>query len=158
MPAEAGFGGTGRTDDAASVTTRSKPAANARRLGSIPMPAARMVASYASRGNGSAPLPAIAPNKTAEMALPVFSARSAMSKATKRFAAVSAASKTLLESLMPSPGTNFSCTANERCDEAISVVLSGVTRPRWMARPASISSAPTTTSTSPGTGISDSTG
>jgi hypothetical protein len=38
------------------------------------------------------------------------------------------------------------------------VVRSGVTKPRWIARPASINSAPSTTSTSPGTAISDSTG
>ncbi len=39
-----------------------------------------------------------------------------------------------------------------------SVVRSGVTRPRWIARPPSISSEASTTSTSPGSGISASTG
>jgi hypothetical protein len=42
--------------------------------------------------------------------------------------------------------------------EASSVVRSGVTSPRCTARPASISSEAITTSTSPGTGISASTG
>ena len=59
---------------------------------------------------------------------------------------------------MPSPGTCFSDTAKARWVEAIKVVRSGVTSPRWMARPASMNSAPMTTSTSPGTAISDSTG
>ncbi len=49
-------------------------------------------------------------------------------------------------------GTDFSETASARCDEAISVVRSGVTSPRWMARPASMNSAPITMSTSPGRG------
>ena len=56
---------------------------------------------------------------------------------------------------MPSPGFSFSPTAKERWVEAISVVLSGVTRPRSTERPASISSAAMTTSTSPGVGISE---
>ena len=50
---------------------------------------------------------------------------------------------------MPSPGTSFSLTANERCVEAINVVRSGVARPRKMDRPASISSVASTISTSP---------
>ncbi len=52
----------------------------------------------------------------------------------------------------------FSVMAKTRCVEATSVVRSGVTMPRWMARPASISSEQTTTSTSPGTGMRASTG
>ncbi len=56
---------------------------------------------------------------------------------------------------MPLPGTTFSMTASVRCVEVISVVRSGDTKPRWMARPASISSAASTMSTSPGVGISD---
>ena len=59
---------------------------------------------------------------------------------------------------MPSPGTDFSDTASARCEDAINTVRPGVTSPRWMARPASIISAPITTSTSPGAGISASTG
>ena len=61
-------------------------------------------------------------------------------------------------SAVPSPGAIFSTIDSDRWVEAISTVRSGVTRPRWMARPASIHSAAITTSTSPGTGISDSTG
>ena len=64
----------------------------------------------------------------------------------------------LFESAMPSPGAVFSRMPSARCEEAISVVRSGETRPRWMARPASISSAAMTMSTSPGAGIIDSTG
>ncbi len=45
-----------------------------------------------------------------------------------------------------------------RCVEAIKVVRSGVTRPRITARPASISSAAITMSTSPGEGIRANTG
>jgi hypothetical protein len=42
-----------------------------------------------------------------------------------------------------------------RCVEAISVERSGVTRPRRIERPASISSVASTMSTSPCAGISD---
>jgi hypothetical protein len=59
---------------------------------------------------------------------------------------------------MPLPGTTFSITAGVRCVDEIRVVRSGVTKPRWIARPASISSAASTISTSPGAGMSDSTG
>ena len=45
-----------------------------------------------------------------------------------------------------------------RCEEAISVVFSGVTKPRMMARPASISSAAINMSTSPCEGDSAKTG
>ena len=59
---------------------------------------------------------------------------------------------------MPSPGTIFSDTASARWVEAISVVRSGVTNPRRMARPASIISAAIITSTSPAAGFSANTG
>ncbi len=54
---------------------------------------------------------------------------------------------------MPLPGRSFSCTAKARWVEAITVVRSGVTSPRMMERPASIHSAASTTSTSPGVGM-----
>ena len=61
-------------------------------------------------------------------------------------------------SARPSASAIFSVIANTRWVEAISSVLSGVTKPRSTARAASISSEASTTSTSPGTGISASTG
>lgn len=72
-----------------------------------------------------------------------------MSKAMKRFDAASAASATLGDDARPSPGSIFSDTAAMRCEEAMSVVRSGVTKPRMTARPASISSAAIRMSTSP---------
>ena len=80
-----------------------------------------------------------------------------MSNITSRRAAISAAAITSSVDAMPSPGTVFSETASARCDEAISVVRSGVTKPRRMARPASIISAATRMSTSPAAGISEKT-
>jgi len=77
-----------------------------------------------------------------------------MSKLMTCRAATSPASITAPESAMPLPGRSFSCTAKARCVEAITVVRSGVTRPRMIERPASIHSAASTTSTSPGVGIS----
>ena len=81
-----------------------------------------------------------------------------MSKAMKRFEALSAAARTFSDEARPSPGSIFSDTAAMRCDEAISVVRSGVTKPRMMARPASISSAAISMSTSPCAGDSAKTG
>ena len=81
-----------------------------------------------------------------------------MSNATSRLAAVRAARSTAEESAMPLPGTIFSAVAYARWVEATSTVRSGVTRPRWIARPASIHSAAITRSTSPPTGISAITG
>ena len=140
------------------VTTASNPAANARRLVSTPTPAARTVSSNAARGKGRAADPASAPNNAAEITAPLRSASACMSADRNRRAAVCAAATTPAESARPSPGLAFSVTASARWVEAISVVRSGETSPRMMARPASIISAATTTSTSPGTGISDSTG
>ena len=117
-----------------------------------------MVSSNAARAKGSAPDAASAPNSAAEITLPARSASACMSACTKRFAAAPAAASTGAGSAMPSPGLIFSTIASERCEEASSTVRSGVTSPRCTARPASISSAAITTSTSPGTGISDSTG
>ena len=68
------------------------------------------------------------------------------------------AAKTSASRARPSPGTVFSETAWVRWVEAISVVRSGVTKPRITARPASISSAATRMSTSPGAGASANTG
>ncbi len=81
-----------------------------------------------------------------------------MSKAMKRFEAARAASMTLAEEARPSPGSIFSDTAEMRCEEAISVVRSAVTKPRMTARPASISSAAIRMSTSPCDGDSAKTG
>ena len=77
---------------------------------------------------------------------------------TTRRAATSAAAATSSEDAMPSPGTVFSLTASARCVDATSTVRSGVTKPRRIARPASIISAATSTSTSPAAGISAKTG
>ena len=78
-----------------------------------------------------------------------------MSKAMTRFAATPAASTITFGSMVASPGFSFSATEYKRWVEAIRVERSGVTRPRKMERPASASSAASTTSTSPGAGISD---
>ncbi len=138
--------------------TASAPAENAARLGPTPLPPARIVASNDSAGNGNAPDAASAPNRLAEMTLPLASARRCRSCAMKRFALARAIAVTFAESAMPSPGAIFSRMPSARCEEAISVVRSGVTSPRWIARPASISSAAMTISTSPGAGIIASTG
>ncbi len=76
----------------------------------------------------------------------------------RRFAFRRAMSITFAESPVASPGAVFSMIPSARWEDAISVVRSGETSPRWIARPASISSAAITTSTSPGTGIMASTG
>ena len=81
-----------------------------------------------------------------------------MSNATNRRAAARAAAVTAPESAVPSPGSDFSDTAKVRWVEAISVVRSGVTSPRWIARPASIHSAAITISTSPGAAMAENTG
>ena len=92
------------------------------------------------------------------MTLPFCSATAAMSKRTKRFAAAAACASRASLSTRPSPSALFSAIEYTRWVEASSVVRSGVTRPRWIARPPSISSEASTTSTSPGSGISASTG
>jgi hypothetical protein len=73
-------------------------------------------------------------------------------------AAISAAAFTSSLEAMPSPGAIFSETASARWLEVISTVRSGVTKPRMMARPASIISAVIMMSTSPAAGISEKTG
>ena len=80
------------------------------------------------------------------------------SAAMKRRAAISAAAITSADEAMPSPGVIFSDTAKARWVDAIRVVRSGVTKPRMMARPASIISAAIITSTSPAAGIRENTG
>jgi len=77
-----------------------------------------------------------------------------LKKPGKRFTPLPA-SATVFGSAVASPGFSFSATAYRRWVEAIKVVRSGVTRPCWIERPASISSAASTTSTSPWAGISD---
>ena len=124
----------------------------------MPTPPRLIAPSNAWRGNGSTPAPAIAPNSTALITLPVASAIAAMSKACIVFAAERQASTSFSASTRPSAIAIFSVIANTRLVEAISVVRSGVISPRWIARPASISSDAITISTSPGTGISASTG
>lgn len=92
------------------------------------------------------------------MTLPWRAASASMSKTISLFAATPIACATALESAIPSPGAIFSTTAKARWSEATSVVLSGVTRPRRIERPASMNSAAITMSTSPDVGASDSTG
>ena len=92
------------------------------------------------------------------MTVPFSTAIRFMSNRMSLWAAISAAAATSSELAIPSPGTVFSETAKARCDEAISVVRSGVTNPRMMARPASIISAAIRISTSPAAGISENTG
>ena len=72
-----------------------------------------------------------------------------------RLAINPAAAMTSSELAIPLPGSIFSDTAKARWVEAISVVRSGVTNPRIMARPASIISAAIMMSTSPAAGISE---
>ena len=141
-----------------SASVASAAAAKARKLASTPLPPARIASSKAARGNGSAPEPASAPKSEAEITEPFSIAMRSMSNITSRSAAICAAASTSSEEAMPSPGTIFSLTASARWVEAISVVRSGVTKPRMMARPASIISAAISTSTSPGAGASENTG
>ena len=122
------------------------------------MPPARTALSNAARSNGRTAAPASAPNIAAEITLPLDFASASMSNAITRFAAKSAAIETAPGSATPSPGVCFSATANARWVEAINVVRSGVTSPRIIERPASINSAASTTSTSPGAGINANTG
>ena len=122
------------------------------------MPLSRIAASNAARGKGSTPDAASAPNSGAEITEPSATASASKSAAMTRRAAIAAAARTGAEAAMPSPGTVFSDTASARWVEAISVVRSGVTKPRWMARPASIISAAIRMSTSPAAGISAKTG
>jgi hypothetical protein len=77
---------------------------------------------------------------------------------TKRFEPWRAVSISTPASARPSPGAIRSVIAYTRFVEAISVVRSGVQNPRWIARPASISSEAITMSTSPGVGKRLSTG
>ena len=81
-----------------------------------------------------------------------------MSAATTCRAAERHASSNAGASTRPSPIAIFSVIAKTRCVENTKVLRSGETRPRWIARPASISSEAITKSTSPGAGISASTG
>ena len=124
----------------APTAVASKPAVNAARLAWMPFPPRLIALSNAWRGNGSTPAPAVAPNSTALMTLPVASAIAAMSKACITFAAVPHASISLSGSTRPSAIAIFSVIANTRLVEAISVVRSGVISPRLIAGPASISS------------------
>src|SRR5262249_29618507 len=135
-----------------------KPAANAARLLLTPTWPRRIAASNAVRGKGSAPDPASAPNSTALNTLPVASASAAMSNATSARAASRQAASSAAGAPPASASAVFSVMANTRWVEAISKVFSGETKPRSTARAASISSEASTTSTSPGTGISASTG
>ena len=87
------------------------------------------------------------------MTEPCPTASASKSAMIRRRAAISAAATTSGEEAMPSPGTVFSLTARARWVEVMSVVRSGVTKPRMMARPASIISAVIMMSTSPAAGI-----
>ena len=112
-----------------------------------------------SRGNGSTPAPASAPNSAAEITLPFASAMRLHVEADDALGRDARRRRPRPPgSAMPLPGRSFSTTAKARCVEAISVVRSGVTRPRSMERPASMNSAASTTSTSPGVGIRAKTG
>ena len=89
---------------------------------------------------------------------PTPTASASKSAAINRCAATSAAAITSALDAMPSPGTIFSLTASARWVEVISVVRSGVTKPRMIDRPASIISAVIMMSTSPAAGIRLNTG
>ncbi|MHC2281384.1 hypothetical protein ACVME8_008027 [Bradyrhizobium diazoefficiens] len=89
------------------------------------------------------------------MTLPCAIASAFRSKMISVLAAIPMAPVTAPPSAMPLPGAIFSPIAKDRWLDAISVVRSGVTRPRRIDRPASMNSAAITTSTSPGVGISD---
>ena len=101
----------------------------------MPTPPRLIAPSNAWRGNGSTPAPAIAPNSTALITLPVASAIAAMSNACIVFAAERQASISFSASTRPSAIATFSVIENTRLVEAISVVRSGVISPRWIARP-----------------------
>ena len=92
------------------------------------------------------------------MTLPACSAASAMSNETRRAAAARVWPTSAAAETRPSPSAVFSVIDQTRWVDAISVVRSAVTRPRWTARAASISSEARTMSTSPGIGINASTG
>ena len=157
--------GTGAGTKASAGVSPSSPAcarANAEpkafKLGFKPTPPRSMVDSNCVRLNGSTPDPANAPKSTALITLPEASAACAMSKRMKRLAALLVCASSCALSTRPSPSALFSAIEYTRCVDAMSVVRSLVTRPRCTARPASISSDASTTSTSPGNGISASTG
>ncbi len=69
-----------------------------------------MIASKASRLNGSVPDAANAPNRQAEITLLFLVASVSMSKAMTRFAATPAASTITFGSMVASPGFSFSAT------------------------------------------------
>jgi len=89
----------------------SKPAAKPRRLASAPRPALRIAASHASRESGSTPLPAIAPNSTALITVPLSCASLRMSNITAFFASRPPAATTLSLSKRPSAICIFSTVA-----------------------------------------------
>ena len=140
------------------ATTAPNPAENARKLASAPRPPAVIAASNAPRGKGSVPDAAKAPSRLAEITDPAFTASASKSAFSTARAAISAAASTSSALAIPSPGAIFSDTASIRWVEVISTVRSGVTKPRMIARPASISSAVIMMSTSPAAGISENTG
>ena len=100
--------------------------------------------------------PASAPNRLAEMTLPLRAAMLSMSKATRRCEACAG-------NVEHFGGIGDAVARRHLLAHRIgamrqrrsSVVRSGVTSPRMMARPASMSSAAMTISTSPGAGISE---
>jgi len=89
----------------------SYPAAKPRRLASAPRPPWRIACSQASRDSGSTPLPAIAPNSTALITVPLSWASLCMSNSTVAFASSFAASWTRAESKRPSAICIFSTVA-----------------------------------------------
>ena len=141
-----------------SLWARSNATSKAASDASNPRPPRRTVLRNSSTAKGNTSAPAIAPNRLAEIIVPALTAIRSISKAITRLALLVAARCTSVSSAMPFPGTAFSTSASARCDDAISTVRSGETKPRMMARPASIHSAATTMSTSASTGLRAKTG
>ena len=104
MGSAGGLGGTG-------CLARSVAARIAARLGLTPTPLRSTTASKSATGKGSAPLPARAPKRLAEITLPCAAASACMSSITSWRQAPRTTSSTAPLSATPLPGTIFSCTA-----------------------------------------------
>ena len=138
---------------------RAKAAPKAFRLGLTPTPPRSMVASNCARLNGSTPVPASAPNSTALITLPAcfgglrhVEADEALGRRCRRARAARRCRRGRRRSRSSRRSSRRGASRRSAsCGR-------GVTRPRCTARPASISSEASTTSTSPGSGISASTG
>ena len=117
-----------------------------------------MVCSKASRGKGSTPLPAIAPNSTALNTVPVSPATAVMSKMRARRLFASTVRNRSADGARPSDICIFSAVVSVRELEVTTSVRSAEAMPLPMWRTVSSSSEETSTSSAPGTGYRLNTG